>query len=330
MNDIIIKYLQGDASENEKQIILNWLKTGEANKKTFSEIRDRWLAAGATPVTAPGYVEQAFARFTAQVGEQDRKRKQLRNSYYMKVAASVAILLICSLGSYFAGQKHFFSPSSSKQLVMNRAIMGKDSKGAVTLPDGTTVWLNANSVLVYPEHFQAGKRHVQLEGEGYVEVMRNEKAPFLVETDGMVVNVLGTHFNVSNYKGKETVETTLVSGKVEVFLPGLDKSIILKPNQKISCNRRNGAYKLDDVDASDYIIWIGDKLVCTNEKLSTVLHKMKHWYNMDVECKNGVLLDQRLSLTIRKESPEEILKLLALISPIRYTIEKDKIIISPK
>ena len=92
MNDIIIKYLQGDASENEKQIILNWLKTGEANKKTFSEIRDRWLAAGATPVTAPGYVEQAFARFTAQVGEQDRKRKQLRNSYYMKVAASVAIL----------------------------------------------------------------------------------------------------------------------------------------------------------------------------------------------------------------------------------------------
>ena len=57
MNDIIIKYLQGDASENEKQIILNWLKTGEANKKTFSEIRDRWLAAGATPVTAPGYVE---------------------------------------------------------------------------------------------------------------------------------------------------------------------------------------------------------------------------------------------------------------------------------
>ena len=104
----------------------------------------------------------------------------------------------------------------------------------------------------------------------------------------------------------------------------------MKPNQKISCNRRNGAYKLDDVDASDYIIWIGDKLVCTNEKLSTVLHKMKHWYNMDVECTNGVLLDQRLSLTIRKESPEEILKLLALISPIRYTIEKDKIIISPK
>ena len=84
------------------------------------------------------------------------------------------------------------------------------------------------------------------------------------------------------------------------------------------------------MDASDYIIWIGDKLVCTNEKLSTILHRMKHWYNMEIECKKGVSLDHRLSLTIRKESPEEILKLLTLISPIRYTIEGDKIIISPK
>ena len=114
---------------------------------------------------------------------------------------------------------------------------------------------------------------------------------------------------------EENVEAVgiLLSGKVEVFLPGLDKGIILKPNQKISCNKQNGTYNLAEVDASDYIIWIGDKLVCTNEKLSVVLHRMKHWYNLDIECRKGVPLDQRLSLTIRKESPEEILKLLTLI-----------------
>ena len=110
----------------------------------------------------------------------------------------------------------------------------------------------------------------------------------------------------------------------------MSKGIILKPNQRISCNRQNGTYSLAEVDASDYIIWIGDRLVCTNEKLSTILHRMKHWYNMDIECRKGVPLDHRLSLTIRKESPEEILKLLTLISPIRYTIKGDKIIISPK
>ena len=219
---------------------------------------------------------------------------------------------------------------SSEPIVQNRVIMGKDSKGAVTLPDGTTVWLNAGSMLVYPDRFSDNKRSVKLEGEGYFEVVRDEKAPFFVETDGMVVNVLGTHFNVKNYENKETIETTLLSGKVEVLLSGMSSGIVLKSNQRISCNRQNGTYSLAEVDASDYIIWIGDKLVCTNEKLSTILHRMKHWYNIDIECRKGVPLDHRLSLTIRKESPEEILKLLTLISPIRYTIEGDKIIISPK
>lgn len=330
MNDIILKYLQGYASEEEKRVLLDWLKASEANKRAYSEIRDQWLDLGSSPVADPEYVKQAFARFTAEIDKHDRKQQQMRLSYFIKVAASVAILLVCSVGSYFAGQKQFSHSSSAEQLVINRVIMGKESKGPVTLPDGTIAWLNANSKLIYPEHFQPGKRQVQLEGEGYFEVVRDEKAPFLVETDGMVVNVLGTHFNVKNYENKETVETTLLSGKVEVFLPGLDKSIVLKPNQRISCDKQSGAYKLAEVDAADYIIWIGDKLVCTNEKLSVVLHKMKHWYNLDIECKNGVPLNQRLSLTIRKESPEEILKLLTLISPIRYTIEGEKIIISPK
>ena len=288
------------------------------------------MESEASPIANPEYLEQAFARFTVEVREKEKKRRLIRLSYFMKVAAAVSLLLICSLGSYFVGKKQLFNSSQNGLPVVNRVIMGKDSKGSVCLPDGTTVWLNANSMLVYPEHFATDKRQVRLEGEGYFEVMRNEDVPFLVETDGMVVNVLGTHFDVSDFKDRETVETTLLSGKVEVFLPGVSKGIILKPNQKISCNKQSGNYKLADVNASDYIIWIGDKLVCTNEKLSTILHRMKHWYNMDIECRKGVPHDHRLSLTIRKESPEEILKLLSMISPIRYTIEGDKIIISPK
>lgn len=330
MNDIILKYLCGNASEEEKEVLFGWLRAAEENKKTFSEIRDQWLESGAAPVSDPEWQKQAFKRFMTKVEAKEKARRQIRLSYYRRVAASVAILLICSLGGYFVGRNPFFDSSAEEQLIMNHVIMGKDSKGTVTLPDGTKAWLNANSKLIYPEHFSDDKRTVKLEGEGYFEVARNEKAPFFVETDGMVVNVLGTHFDVKNYKNKETIETTLLSGKVKVLLPGMSKGVILKPNQRISCNKRNGMYSLVDVNASDYIIWISDKLVCTNEKLSTVLYRMKHWYNMDIECKKGVPLDYRLSLTIRKESPEEILNLLTLISSIRYTIEGDKIIISPK
>lgn len=330
MNDIILKYLCGNASEEEKEVLFGWLRAAEENKKTFSEIRDQWLESGAAPVSDPEWKKRAFKRFMTKVEAKEKARRQIRLSYYRRVAASVAILLICSLGGYFVGRNPFFDSSAEEQLIMNHVIMGKDSKGTVTLPDGTKAWLNANSKLIYPEHFSDDKRSVKLEGEGYFEVARNEKAPFFVETDGMVVNVLGTHFNVKNYKNRETIETALLSGKVKVLLSGMSKDIILKPNQRISYNKQNGTYSLVDVNASDYIIWISDKLVCTNEKLSTVLHRMKHWYNIDIECKKGVPLDYRLSLTIRKESPEEILNLLTLISSIRYTIEGDKIIISPK
>lgn len=330
MDDLILKYLQGDVSDDEKQMILAWLKEGEDHKKYFAEIRDIWLKTGQLPVMRPGYTQEAFQRFMAEVNVLSQKQQQIQIHYLMKIAVSVAILIVCSLGGYYIGKNNMFGAFQPEQIVMNQVIMGKDSKGFITLPDGTVAWLNANSKLVYPERFESDNRRVRLDGEGYFEVVKNEKAPFLVETNGMEVNVLGTHFNVENYAYKRFAETTLLSGKVEIYLPATKQRFMLKPNQQVSCNPRTGAYQVKDVDGSDYIIWIGEKLVCTNEPLSVVLHKIKHWYGLDIVCKGKVPLNQRLSLTIRKESPEEIFKLLALISPITYTIKVDQIIVQPR
>ena len=95
---------------------------------------------------------------------------------------------------------------------MNQAIMGKGSKGSVTLPDGSVAWLNTNSKLTYPEKFSDKYRKVKLEGEGYFKVKKNEQAPFFVETNQMTVNVLGTSFDVKDYSDKMNSETTLITG----------------------------------------------------------------------------------------------------------------------
>lgn len=331
MNDILIKYLQGEASESEKAKLLDWMKQSEANKKRFTEIRDIWLATGASPLADPDYSKKAFRRFSDELNRLEKRKRQLRTNGFLRIAASVAILLLCSVGGYYVGHTRLqTADTGSQQIVMNRVIMDKGSKGAVTLPDGTLVWLNAGSELVYPEAFSSDHRQVKLKGEGYFEVVRNEKAPFYVETDGMIVNVLGTRFDVKNYESGTTLETVLLSGKVEVLFPATRKRIALEPNQKITCNKQTGAYDLKEVNASDYVIWINDKLVCTNERLADVLYKMKRWYGLDIVSNKGVPLEQRLSLTIRKESPEEIFKLLELIAPIRYTIQGDRIVVSPK
>lgn len=331
MNDIIHKYLQGEATGEEKRELLHWLKQSEENKKLFSELRDIWLASGKSPLAGPDYSRRAFRRFENEIEAGERKQKQIRFSRILQVAASVAVLIVCSLGGYFVGHTDYVArQSNSEQVILNQVIMGKDSKGNVTLPDGTLVWLNADSKLLYPEKFSSASRRVKLEGEGYFEVVRNEQAPFYVETNGMVVNVLGTRFDVKNYEAKNTVETVLLTGKVEVCFPGTDKSILLKPNEKIICDKQTGTYKLSQVRAADYILWINDKLVCTNETLAMVIHKMKRWYGLDIVCGKGVPMEQRLSLTIRRETPEEVFKLLEMIVPIEYKIEADRIIVSTK
>lgn len=331
MKDIIRKYLQQEASDGEKRELLAWLKEKEENRILFSAIRDEWLNDSAVVKFDAGYVKNAFLSFVNRIRQQDKQMKRLRWHSYYRVAAVIAFLLICSTGTYWLGRTGWGTGFERHSMaVMNRVIMGKESKGSFLLPDGSKVWLNANSELMYPEDFMADTRGVKLRGEGYFEVAKHEKIPFVVETDGMRVRVLGTHFNVKNYDYQAGMETALLSGQVEILLPGMAHSILLKPNQKLFRDRKTGKYDLSDVVASDYAIWIGDKLVCTNEKLSSILHKMKHWYNLEIECKPGVPLNQRLSLTIRKESPEEIFKLLTLISPIRYRWENNKIIVTPK
>lgn len=331
MNDIILKYLQEAASDNEKRALLDWLKQSEENKKMFSGMRDVWLASGRSPLAGPDYSRKAFRQFEKEVEAIERKRKQIRFGRVFRVAASVAILVICTLSGYFIGHTDYVVQSfNPEQSLLNRVIMGKDSKGAITLPDGTLAWLNSESKLIYPETFSKDNRRVKLEGEGYFEVVRNEQAPFYVETNGMVVNVLGTRFDVRNYEAKNTLETVLLSGKVEVYFPGTKKSILLKPNEKITCDKQTGEYQLFKVKASDYILWTNDKLVCTNETLAMVIYKMKRWYGIDIVCTKGVPMQQHLSLTIRRESPEEIFKLLEMIVPIKYKIGTDRIVISPK
>lgn len=330
MKDIIRKYLQEEASGQEKRKLLAWLKEKEENRLLFSEVRDEWLVDPAFAKFDARYVKNAFLSFVNRVDAQEKRMRRIRLQTYYKAVAVVAFLLMCSSGTYWLGRTGWGTDGGQKIAVVNRVIMGKESKGSFLLPDGSKVWLNANSQLVYHEDFMSNTRGVELQGEGYFEVAKNETIPFVVETEGMHVRVLGTHFNVRNYDYQAGMETALLSGKVEILLPGMTNSIVLKPNQKLFRDRKTGKYKLFDVVASDYAIWIGDKLVCTNEKLSSILHKMKHWYNLEIECKPGVPLNQRLSLTIRKESPDEIFKLLTLIGPIRYGWEKDKIIVTPK
>lgn len=159
-------------------------------------------------------------------------------------------------------------------LVMNHFIMGKESKGAITLPDGSVVWLHAESELTYPEQFPSSERKVQLRGEGYFEVKEDKEKPFRVETGELTVQVLGTRFDIKNYQSANTTETTLLDGSVAIHTPAGNRQILLKPNEKFVWNKETHTGQVSRVTASDYILWTNDRLVMTNEPLAAILFKL--------------------------------------------------------
>ncbi|MDR2499054.1 MAG: FecR family protein [Tannerellaceae bacterium] len=325
MRNIIEKYLNGEASAEEKQELLKLLGESPEARSIFLDLRAERLEHNSALNAEE--VEAALERFDRSLdGQKDSKsalRPLLRMA--MQVAAALALLLLTALGGYYLGKNTRPSESPTPPLIMHCFAMGSESKGSITLPDGTVAWLNADSRLTYPEEFEADNRIVKLEGEGYFDVQPDQARPFVVETGGMRVKALGTAFDLRNYAGSENLSLVLLNGSVEALFDGHDKAVRLRPNQSLVYNKRYAKYEVASVNAADYVIWIQNKLLLDDEKLSVILYKMERWYGIDIDAAADVPKNMRLSLTIRKESKEDIFRILEMIAPVSFSGEGDSI-----
>lgn len=163
---------------------------------------------------------------------------------------------------------------------------------AFTLPDGTKVWLNADSKITFAQPFVKKTRQVFLEGEAYFEVSKNKNVPFVVNSEAQKIEVLGTHFNVSTYKDDEVKLTTLLEGSIAI------NSTLLKPNEQAS--QKHGNISIQAVDASMSIDWIKGKFTCKNEPLVGIMKSIARWYDVDVVFENDQLKQKTFSGSISR------------------------------
>lgn len=331
MDSIIIKYLEGTASEKEIQALKDWLGESVENEKYFCDYSQLWYSSQVS-LSDAHTIEEAFERFRIKVLDFEKKVARRRISFHQwKVAASVALAIACSAGGYWLGSRssEVGSLPEEKAVVVNQTHI-RQAKSTLQLPDGSVVRLNQGSRLTYPSLFASNERKVELEGEAFFDVVRNENAPFIVETEDMRIKVLGTSFSVKNDKKNTLAETVLVSGKVEVQLNNENTPVLLYPNQKISYQREESTYTVEEVDASEYTLWKNDRLVMTNEPLKAVFRKMERWYGIEIVCEGSLPLQAKFSITITDEPKEEIFRLLSITYPIQFAIENKKVIIRGK
>jgi transmembrane sensor len=169
-------------------------------------------------------------------------------------------------------------------LSKNTMTTGKGETYMLTLPDGSKVWLNAASSITYNAGLlEAGKRKVELTGEGYFEVARDKMHPFVVKTRNQEVEVLGTHFNINAYSDEKTINTTLVEGEVRVTSESQVRR--LKPGQQalVPYQSRNGIQVIGNADIGSVVAWKEGLFKFHKANLQDVMRQLSRWYNMEVK-----------------------------------------------
>ncbi|MBR1461946.1 MAG: FecR domain-containing protein [Prevotella sp.] len=213
------------------------------------------------------------------------------------------------------------APSGTRTLKTPR---GMDLK--VILPDGSEVWLNAESSLEFPTSF-AQKRDVILNGEAYFKIARDEKKPFIVSTDKMNVKVLGTEFNFRHYPTERT-QVSLVKGSVEILnTDNTPTAIILQPGQGANIDKQ-GIIHVQQVDTYAVTQWTDGFFYFQNQTLVTALQEIGRWYNVGVVFENTEVVNEKIHFSaLRKETLQQTLDKLNQLLHTHITSKGNKIIV---
>lgn len=192
------------------------------------------------------------------------------------------------------------------------------------LADGTKVTLNADSRIRYPDHFTENERRVELYGEAYFEVAKDNTKPFIVSTDTMNIRVLGTSFNVKAYP-EERQQATLVEGNVQITCGNLLKNI--KAGEQVTI--KDNKLLVKNVNVHLYTAWIKQRFVFEDEHLEDVLRKLERWYDIKVIIKDASVKNIRFTGNLPKyENLDKVLKMLELTTNIKFNIEKNILFVS--
>ncbi len=174
----------------------------------------------------------------------------------------------------------------SKKVLQNTLVVPRGGEYSLVLSDGTKVFVNSMSKLVFPVRFSGDTREVILEGEAYFEVQKDKLHPFIVNVNGMQVNVLGTSFNVKAYEDEPTIYTTLVEGKVRITGEKVEEECVLNPDQQAVLNKANAEVIVQNVDARQYMQWTRGKYTFTNQSLEEIMRTLSRWYDFDYQYRD--------------------------------------------
>lgn len=329
IDELIANYLTEGLDKNALDELKTWIAASAENQQYFIRQREIWFSAVSRETASVYDKDKAFENFRNRVESQKEIQSTSRRGFSLsalwRYAAVVAIIIAVGCISYWQGEvnvKDTFADISVE------APLG--SKTKLYLPDGTLVWLNAGSRMTYSQGFGVDNRKVELEGEGYFEVKRNEKIPFFVKTKDLQLQVLGTKFNFRDYPEDHEVVVSLLEGKVGLNnLLREEKEAVLSPDERAVLNKANGFLTVESVTASNASQWTDGYLFFDEELLPDIAKELERSYNVKIHIANDSLKTFRFygNFVRREQNIQEVLEALASTEKMQYKIEERNITI---
>lgn len=217
--------------------------------------------------------------------------------------------------------------SEKKEIGYHTIYVPKGGEYELLLSDGSKVYLNSETRLVFPSGFEGDTRRVELTGEAYFEVKKDSK-PFIVETTGLKIEVLGTSFNVNAYPDNPSLNATLVEGNIRLSLPDHPETYLLRPEENLNMNKMSGELFVRVVDTDIYTAWVKGKFVFRNQSLEDIFSQLKRWYDFVIVYENQDIKAMRFTGSAEKAKPlDYLLNQIQSVTDVKYKNEGDKIIL---
>jgi ferric-dicitrate binding protein FerR (iron transport regulator) len=357
-NTLFIRLFNGSASEQEANNVIKYLNESQENRLHYFTIKRIWLES-AVKSKDSDIVNNSWERLLIRINDSENEADSINTKNKnlivrrLAIAASIAILCVFSIYSIIQNHRTGQYLSSDTEIVVPYG-----SRSNISLPDGSNVWLNSGTKLIYKSSFHR-RREVSLSGEAYFDIKKLNKRQFIVNTSDLRIRVHGTTFNIKSYPEEHIIETTLVKGQIEVESfkeQGDEGSVLMAPHEKLIYTKPsensldqiqnepladdnlddmqkkipNNMQLIQNVDTEEYSSWKDGKLIVKSELLKDLAVKLERYYNVDISFQNDSVKKFKFSGTLNEVTIEEVMRAITSTSPIHYEISKNKVMLTLK
>lgn len=308
--EFLYRYVSCRTTPEEEQQILEWLRSDPENERLLARIHRRHdLAALSAPLINELY-------------DRDR-RSDMRGGFrrWARIGLSAAAAVLLLLGGYFYRQSRHLERLAAQRIALN---VPAGQQLRITLPDGTSVWLNAGTTLEYPALFAGGERRVRIDGEARFDVLHDAGHPFVVETHACDVRVLGTEFDVAADSERGTFSTALFKGTVEVRNRLTDQTVRLRPDQTVRLEGSRLA--VGRIENSDDYLWTEGYINFKGHTFHEIIDRYRQVYDVDIRLDGVTVPETRFQwgkIHIQ-DGVDNAMKVLQHTYPIVYEFDPER------